>query len=52
MIGSYQLDGNDGYSFGRERQFALFQVYHWAKADVCLQILITQVSTIFLTFLL
>ena len=38
MIGKYQLDGDDAYSFGRDRQFAWFQApfqaYHWAKADV------------------
>ena len=38
MIGKYQLDGDDAYLFGRDRQFAWFQApfqaYHWAKADV------------------
>ena len=38
MVGKYQLDGDDTYSFGRDRQFAWFQApfqaYHWAKVDV------------------
>jgi len=38
MIGKYQLDSDNAYLFGRERQFAWFQspiqAYHWAKADV------------------
>ena len=27
MIGTYQLDGDDAYSFGRERQYAWFQAH-------------------------
>ena len=38
MIGTYQLDGNDAYSFGRDRQYAWFQApfqaYHWANSEV------------------
>jgi len=37
MIGLYQLDGDDAYSFGRNRQFAWFQApfqaHHWAKSE-------------------
>jgi len=38
MIGLYQLDGDNAYSFGRDRQFAWlqapFQAHHWAKSKV------------------
>ena len=37
MIGTYQLDGDDAYSFGRDRRYAWFQVpfqaYHWANSE-------------------
>ena len=38
MIGAYQLDGDDTYLFGRDRQYAWFrapfQAYHWANSEV------------------
>jgi len=38
LIGKYQLDADDAYSFGRDRQYAWFQAPfqadQWSKADV------------------
>ena len=38
MVGKYQNDGNDAYCFGRDSQFALFQLpfqaKHWSQAEV------------------
>ena len=38
LVGNYQIDSDDAYSFGRDKQFALFQspfqAYHWSHADV------------------
>jgi len=38
LVGAYQLDGDDAYCFGREKQFALFQcpfqAFHWSEAEV------------------
>ena len=38
LIGNYQLDGDDAYSFWKDRQFAWFQapfqVQQWSKAGV------------------
>ena len=38
LVGKYQIDGNDAYCFGRDRQFALFQspfqAKHWSQAEV------------------
>ena len=37
-VGKYQLEGDNAYSFGGERQYAYFQspfqAHHWANADV------------------
>ena len=37
-VSKYQLEGEDAYNFGGERQYAYFQspfqAYHWAVADV------------------
>ena len=38
LVGKYQLEGDDAYNFGGERQYAYFQspfqAHHWAVADV------------------
>ena len=38
MVGKYQLEGDDAYNFGRERQYAYFQspfqAHHWSVANV------------------
>ena len=38
LVGKYQLEGDDAYNFGGERQYAYFQspfqAHHWAAADV------------------
>ena len=38
LVGKYQLEGDDAYSFGGERQYAYFQspfqAHHWAITDV------------------
>ena len=38
MMGDYQLDDDDAYIFGRDRQYAFFQspfqAYEWATAEV------------------
>ncbi|MCY3928218.1 MAG: hypothetical protein OXG81_08075, partial [Acidobacteria bacterium] len=38
LIGKYQLDGDDAYLFGRDRQYAYFQApfqaHQWSKAEV------------------
>jgi len=37
MMGDYQIDGDDAYSFRRDRWYAFsvpFQAYEWANADV------------------
>ena len=38
LVGIYQLDRNDMFCLGREKQFALFQcpikAFHWSKAEV------------------
>ena len=38
LVGNYQLDGDNAYCFGSERQYAFFQspfqAYHWSTAEV------------------
>jgi len=38
LVGKYQLDGDNAYIFGRDRQYAFFQApfqaYEWSKAEV------------------
>ena len=38
LVGTYQIDGDDAYCFGRDKRYALFQspfqAYHWSQADV------------------
>ena len=38
MICTYQLDGDDAYCFGKDKQYALFQspfqAAHWSQAEV------------------
>lgn len=38
LVGKYQLDSDDAYIFGRDRQFAIFQspfqALQWLEADV------------------
>ena len=34
LVGKYQIDGNDAYCFGRDRQFeSPFQAKYWSQAE-------------------
>ena len=42
LVGKYQLDGDNAYIFGRDRQYAFFQApfqaYEWSRAEVLFKV--------------